>query len=189
MRIKVNMFPKDGHKFKEADGTVIVGNTWSGVIARVRLYRKRNNLPPGDPENEVHAQACQRNPSLCIHDDGGTTRQATREVSLKGRVLKWFSEIRARGFSLVSPELAKDRAVVCKRCHLNVGLPEGCANCRAALNELRRSVLGEGRRGEDRLTHHGCAVLGFEPATAVHLDEPTVENSELPDFCWRKRTL
>lgn len=187
MRIKTNVY--HDRKFKEADGTVIVGNTWSGVIARVRLYRKRNNLPPGDPVEEVHAQACQRNPSLCVQDDGGTTKRATREASLKGRILKWFAEVRARGVAFVSPEIAKDRADVCKRCPLNTPLPEGCANCRAVLNELRRAVLGKGRNANEYLQHHGCAVLGCEPATAVHLDEPTVENAELPAHCWRKRTL
>jgi hypothetical protein len=188
-RIKVNVFPKSGYIFKEADGTTITGNTWAGVISRVRLYRKRNNLPAGDPETEVHAQACQRNPSLCIQDDGGTTRRATSEVSLKGRVLKWFAELRKRQFSFVSQEVAKERAAVCKRCPMNTGLPEGCANCRAALNELRRTVLGTGRAGEAALTHHGCSVLGFEQATAVHLDDPTEVNNDLPAHCWKKRTL
>jgi len=188
-RVKVNVYPKSGYVFKEADGTTISGNTWSGVISRVRLYRNRNNLPPGAPENEVHAQACQRNPSLCIHDDGGVTRRATQEASLKGQVLKWFAALRKRPFTFVSPELAKERAAVCKRCPMNAGLPEGCANCRKVLKELRRSVLGVGRTGEDALLHHGCTVLGFEQATAVHLDDPTEVNNELPENCWKKRTL
>lgn len=189
MRVKVNMYPKDGYKFKCEDGTLIVGNTWSGVIARVRLYRKRNNLPPGDPENEVHAQACERNPSLCIQDDGGVTKRATQEASLKGRVMKWFADIRARKPGFVDEHLAKARGVVCKQCPLNVGLPEGCQNCRHVLTEMRRSVLGGGKTGEAALTHRGCTVLGCEPATAVWLDEPTVDNAELPAHCWRKRTL
>lgn len=188
-KVKVNVYPKSGYIFKESDGTTITGNNWSGVIARVRLYRKRNNLPPGDPETEVHAQACARNPSLCIQDDGGTTKRATQEASLKGRVIKWFAELRKRSFSFVSPELAHQRAQVCKRCPMNKGLPEGCANCRAVLKELRRAVLGSGRIGEDALLHHGCTVLGFEQATAVHLDDPTEVNNELPAECWKKRTV
>lgn len=189
VRIKQNMFPQSGYKFKEPDGTIIVGNTWNGVIARVRLYRKQNNLPPGDPQNEVHAQACERNPSLCIQNDGGVTERATQEVSLKGRVMKWFAEIRARKPGYVDEHTAKARADVCKPCPNNIGLPEGCANCRAVLRELRHSVLGGGRVMEAAIMHHGCMVLGCEPATAVHLDEATVENSALPAPCWRKRTL
>jgi len=189
MRIKINIFPPGGHKFKEPDGTLIVANTWAGVIARSRLYRKRNNLPAGDPDAEVHAQVCARTPSICVHDDGGTTQRATQEVSLKGRVLRWFGEMRQRKPGFVDEHSAKARAAVCKQCVESVGLPEGCTNCRRVLNEMRRGLLGGGRPAEDRLTHRGCAVLGGEPAAMVWIDEPTVENAALPAHCWKKRVL
>lgn len=187
MRIKANVY--HDRKFKEADGTLLVGNSWNGVIARVRLYRKQNNLPPGDPEAEVHAQACARMPSLCSETDGGVTIKAVRDSSLKTRVLAWFAGIRGHPQPMVDSAVAAQRATVCKQCPMNTALPEGCLACRHALAELRKAVLGSGRAGDAALTHRGCSVLGFEPATAVWIDSPTEPNAELPGFCWRKRTL
>ena len=189
MNVNQNIFPKSGYRFKEADGTVIVGNNWAGVIARVRLYRKRAGLPPGDPKSEVLDYACKTNPSLCIQDDGGITARATTEVSLKGRVMKWFSDIQQRNLGFVDDATAKARAEVCKQCPNSVALPEGCANCRRVLAELRRKVLGRGRTGSAAITHHGCTVLGSEPATEVWIDEPTMDNPELPAHCWKKRVI
>jgi len=186
-RIKFNVY--HDRKFKETDGTLIVGNTWKGVFARVRLYRKQNNLPPGDPEAEVHAQACARNPSLCSEEDG-VAHAAVRTASLKGRVMQWFSALRSRWPPpFVDSQIAASRAAICKQCPMNEALPEGCANCRHALAELRKSVLGGARVGDAALQHHGCAVLGFEQATAVWIDDVTVENAELPGFCWKKKTI
>lgn len=191
-RINVNMFPKDGHRFKEADGTVIGGPNWRAVINKVTAYRKRAGLPPGDPESEIHEQACQRNPQLC-HPVSEVTQQARKEVSLKGRVLKWFRDIRRNPnnepIRFVDKETARARAQVCAQCPMNTGLPEGCSSCKVALVELRKDLLGEGKPVDSRLTHMGCVVLGFEPATAVWIDQETIPNNELPAHCWRKKSI
>jgi len=190
-RINVNLFPKSGFIFKERDGTTIAGNTWSGVVARVRAYRKRNNFEPGDPENEVRAQACERDPVICTNDDGQHAA-LVKVATLKGRILQWFARIK----SLNSREPlqfgdqinATNRANVCAGCPHNKELPDGCSSCRAAVAELRSEIIGS-RPADPRLVQHGCNVLGSDLAASVWIDQPTVENTDLPAHCWRKRTL
>jgi|KBSSwiStaDraftv2_1062776.scaffolds.fasta_scaffold263405_3 hypothetical protein len=190
-RINVNLFPKSGFIYKESDGTTIAGSTWDGVVNRVRAYRKRAGLPPGDPENEVRAQACQRDPVLCTNDDGSHAR-AVKVATLKGRVLQWFSRIKAGNarepIQLAFTEVMYARANVCASCPMNQPLPEGCSSCKSALEELRVDIIGA-RPTDGRLVHHGCNVLGADLATQAWIESPTVENAELPAHCWRKRTL
>lgn len=191
MRINVNLFPKSGFIFKERDGTTISGNTWNGVVARVRAYRKRNNIDPGDPEAEVRAQACERDPVICTNDDGQHAA-AVKVATLKGRILQWFAKIR----SLNSREPlhfgdqtnATNRATVCAGCSHNKELPDGCSSCKAAVAEIRAEIIGP-RPVDARLVQRGCNILGSDLATSVWIDLPTVENAELPAHCWRKRTL
>ena len=190
-RINVNLAPKSGYLFKETDGTTITGDHWSGVVSRVRAYRRRNKLPPGDPEAEVRNQACQRDPTICRRDDG-THAAAVKVASLKSRVLQWFAGIRKSGkrdiSEFVSSELAQQRAEICAGCPQNQSLPDGCSSCKAAVKELRLEVIG-GRKVDGRLVNHGCAVLGSDLATQAWLDLLTLDQAELPAHCWRKRTI
>ena len=180
------MFPSDGHFFKEADGSVHKASSWSGVIKKVTRYRALNHLSPGNPTEEVHAQACARNPSLCYNDRHPATLQKRTESSLKGRVLGWLSHRRANkgAVSFTDANTAQSRANVCAGCQFNTPLPEGCSSCRKAVKALRSEVLG-GRSQDNRL--HGCAIIGSDLPTAVHLEEQTLPEPALPAHCWRKR--
>lgn len=187
-RIKVNIFSKTGYSFRERDGTVLQANDWNSVIRAVRNYRKRNSLPEGNPTDEVHDQVCAANPSACYQQDEVTVREL-KKASLKGRVLKWFSElIRSRvkqPIVYVPDEEARAREDVCQKCQFNVALQsEGCGPCKKAIKEQRKNILG-GRTEYRRL--HNCSVLGEDLQTSVHVELEVVDNHELPGHCWRKR--
>jgi hypothetical protein len=166
-RINVNLYPKDGYFFIEQDQSMHRGQSWTEVVSRVRSYRKRNQLPPGNPE-QVKAEL--------------------RKTSLKGRVLKWFNTIRKaraeREQQYVSETEAKARALVCANCPHNQPYPSGCGSCKAAVRASREEILGK-RVADGRL--NGCNVLGEDSATSVHLDQVRVNDAELPSFCWRKQ--
>lgn len=189
VRINVNLFPKDGYFFRESDGATIRADSWRGVIARVASYRKMNGLPAGNPEEEVNAQACQRNPSYCSRETQ-QQREQTRRVSVKGRVLAWLSALRKKKetepITKVDPAVAKERAKICLACPQNTAIADGCSSCKSALAEYRRGLL-DGRNPVKGL--NGCAVLGEDTCVSTNLDEVRVENSDLPDNCWRKRGL
>lgn len=192
MRINVNLYPKGGHVFKNVDGVTIVGTTWDGVIARLRAYRKRNGQPEGDPAREVMAQACANNPGLCV-DENQAYKSQLKVTTLKGRMLSWFMELKRERnrepLQFVDTLEAKRRSDICRGCPMNKEISEGCSSCRAALVELRKEFLGTGRAVDEGLVQHGCLVIGADLATQVHLDLRTIEHSELPQHCWRKRLI
>jgi len=188
-RINNNIYPKDGHWYREKDGAKIRADSWAGVIVRLIAYRKRAGYAPGSPAEEVIAQACSRNPIICT-DDNGQQESLVKRATLKSRILSWMALARKhkaeQKIEYVDAKTAADRAQICAGCRFNASLSEGCASCRQALSEMRNEVLGR-RTIDNRL--QGCLVLGEDLPTAAHLERETVDNAELPDNCWRKRTL
>ena len=183
-KLKVNMFPKDGHFYKEADGYIHRAGSWKRVIAMTQDYRRRNGLPMGDPEADVIAQACQRNPALC-YEEYPHQREQRKKASVKGRVLAWLNRILARPErKYVSPEEAQSRASICAGCPKNTKIAEGCSSCRAAIKEYRNKLVGN-RPGDARI--EACSELGEDLVVSTWLDEVRVEAPEAPANCWRKR--
>jgi hypothetical protein len=185
-RINVNLYPREGYFFKDSDGVIIRGDNWLNVMAKVQAYRKRAGYEIGDVESEVAQQACARNPSHCAVINDATERQ-TLISSLKTRVLRYMSFLRGLGPRIpwVDSAAAARRASICASCPHNTALPEGCSSCRAALKEMRNEIMGRGRTQDARL--NGCAVLGEDLQTSVHVDHDVVDSDALPAHCWRKR--
>jgi hypothetical protein len=187
--INSNIYPKEGFYFRERDNATIRGDSWPGVIARVKNYRKRAGYEPGNPDVEVIEQACARNPGLC-HEDNPAYQEKLKAATLKTRVLRWFADIQARmkgePLTFASEFDAKNRANVCVLCPYNKSLPDGCASCKAAVQESRKNVIGA-RFVDARV--HCCDVLGEDINVTRWLEQQTLDNGELPGHCWRKRTL
>lgn len=188
MKIKVNLPPKTGYNFKESDGATIKASSWKGLFKKVARYRALNKLAPGNPEQEVTAQMCAREPAMC-YEEGSVTREQTKKASLKGRVLAWLSHRHRNPGALVftsDPNIVEVRRAVCAACPLNQPLSEGCSSCKKVVLELRKSILGN-RFLDGRL--NGCSVIGQDNPTAVYLEDQTLADPNLPAHCWRKRTL
>lgn len=190
--VNPNVYPKGGFVFKEpATGGLITGTTWPGVIGRLVSYRKRHNIPLGDPTKDVMAYACSQNAGICTDTDSPPEKARARQLTvtnLKGRLLTWFGKIKKPFGAYVSEGEAQRRSDICAVCPLKTSLPEGCASCRAAAEELRKRTI-EGRRPDGRLVDHGCLVLGTDLATQAWLDLHAEDQAELPAHCWRKRTV
>jgi hypothetical protein len=188
MTLNPNVHPHGGHWFQESDGTKIVGDGWAGVIARVKRYRERRGLPPGDPTQEVINQACQREPVICVHENPAYDNQLKRG-NFKGSVLTWLSQAIIRRsrkeLQFVEDAERQRRAQICATCPLNQEFNnDGCASCRAAVDESRKNLLG-GKFKDARMK--GCKVLGEDLQVATHLETVAEDNPELPGHCWRKR--
>lgn len=184
MRINKNLYPPEGYYFIDTDGARIFGDSWPGVITRTRQYRERQGRPVGDVDAEVTTQACARAPSIC-HEVGAIEKKARVIASLKSRVLRWFRELEPER-AFVTVETWKQRATICAECPHNQPLPGGCSTCRAAVAELRKSVLDR-RPNDGRL--NACSILGEDLPTAAHMERPAVANPGLPDRCWRKKLI
>jgi hypothetical protein len=186
VRINVNLYPKDGYVFKDMDGTAHRSpKGWKDLIQRVIVYRRVNRMDPGDPEREVHAQACANNPSYCA-ESASMPVVATSRASLKSLVMRWLSEMRKVKDKLpfVKPQEAKERAQTCAQCPFNVELKSGCAPCHEFVAEMRKNIL-QGREIDGRL--RACDKLARDAAVLVHIDLPTEKQDDLPAHCWMKR--
>jgi hypothetical protein len=198
-RINLNVIPSSGYVYTDSDGTPHRGMSWQAVIKRLEMYRRRNKLPLGNPEADVLAQACKDNPGLCVEPKTREERKAIRRAppppvpkkppSLKSRVLRWLGVIRelaTNGQMGYVDRAAHDaRVATCMKCKKKGVLSGGCQPCEKALAGFRNEILG--RRplaGPD-----ACSVLGEDLQTASWLDQLTLENPDLPEHCWRKKTL
>lgn len=186
----MNIYPKDGYFFVETDGTVLrANNSWKGVVSRVISYRRRNKIAPGQPTQEVHAQACERNPDACHEDTDPVQVKALKVASLKGRIFAWGASLRARRTQeplvYVDEATMRARAEVCAGCPAMAAISGGCGSCKKAVREVRQDLL-QGRGIDDRVS--GCTVLGEDCAVNSWLADQTVENGDLPPGCWRRRS-
>lgn len=176
----------------ESDGTRIVASGWRALARSVALYRANAKLPPGDPYNEVMAQACRNNPPLCIKGERVPYPPQNRDPrsGIKLRVMGWLASVikmkkaTPEEVTFVSGKEAKQRADLCAQCPHNVKMPEGCGSCRKALESLRREVIGGSRVADARLG--GCEILGSDLATQAHLDEIRKSDPRLPAKCYRR---
>lgn len=190
LRINVNLFPKSGYYYEEADGTKLRGANWRAVIKKVKEYREENKLPVGNPNEDVVVQACRRDPQICA--EAGRVFVQQPAVSLKATVLKWLNSFKTlvqKGDKLefVQPSEAAERANICERCPFNKPLGvSSCSSCKQALIEFRKFLLGN-KKQDSRLG--GCQILGCDLQTATHLEELRVDNQHLPAHCWRKKSV
>lgn len=190
-KYNVNVHPHQGHRFKDKDGATVVGGTWGGVIARVIARRKRNGMPPGNPHEEVMEQACVQEPAAC--NETNDAREQARQnhlkiASIKVRLLQWLSQLKTPVDHFVDQAEAQRRADICAGCPKSIGLPEGCGSCRKASEEMRNGIIGP-RPADGRLIHRGCDVFGSDLATQAWLELLATDQADVPDHCWRKRTL
>lgn len=189
-RINDGLYPKNGgYLFIESDQSRHVGTSWGNVLLRVVAYRKRAGLPAGNPEVEIQEQACARNPGICYESDRGSMATPMKKTaSVKSKVLKWCSILTGRkqngDLRYVSLQETHDRVNICAACPKNMAYTDGCSSCKKAIKEFRNNLASG--RPLDSVRLHACSVLGEDAGIATHLDEPRVNNPELPNHCWRK---
>jgi hypothetical protein len=186
--INLNLRPKDGYWFQDADGVRHVGKSWTALIRQVIRYRKLKGAPEGDVKAEVNAQACERMPSYC-GEKRGKMEKPRPPSTFKTLVIGWLSktsrEARADKLSYASEREAGERRVICANCPLRTDIKGVCSPCETAIGALRK-VINKGRRAVwDGF--HACSVLGNDLPTAILLIEPPVDNKNLPPACWRRQ--
>lgn len=182
------LYPSGGYKFLNSDGVTLVGTSWETLEIAVMEHRKRHGLPPGEPWKEICAQYCTAHPELCSKPWG-----AQRHPDLNGTsatVLDWLDVVRKASekgeLEFVSPEEAKRRAAICKKCPLRVEWPS-CVSCSKPTQALRWRIL----RGQQ---HSGaelgaCTKFRIDLYVAVSLKHdfaPSARVSDVPKECWKR---
>lgn len=192
LEVNPNLYPKNGYRFKERDGSRWKGRSWADVIKQVTAYRERRGEEPGDVRAEVMAQACANNPNLCV--DTSPRQIVTPAAGFAGtlfqKVSNWLSHLvqrlRSKELRLVDRQEAARRAAICAQCPRQMGIPTVCGACLTQLSNFRRAIL----QGEAPVNAglNGCTALGEDTQVSVHLELDPVDNDEQPASCWRRTT-
>lgn len=185
-----NLYPPDGYRFRDADGTLFKGESWRDVRRQVAEYRARNGMPPGDPEAEINAQQCAQTPGLCHGDKPAPVRLQGSGSNGNERVLNWLGSIlisrRQNGTpAVVSAAEAVRRAAICALCPRQKALSSACEACLNTIRDSRKVILNGEKPVHAAL--HPCSVLGEDCISSVHLDLAPSSDPELPSSCWRRK--
>lgn len=182
-----NLYPAGGRVFTDGDGTFFRGSSWKALIAKVTEYRKGRGAAVGDVWAEIQAQICGKMPGFC-HESRPLAVTAAGSMTFNQRIVHWLAwalgQKRVNATSRISAEEAARRAEICVRCPQQHALNASCGACIRSI-EQSRTVILDGKRSA-HLNLHGCAVLGEDCPTSVHLNLPPSDNPALPGNCWRK---
>lgn len=195
IKMNPNLYPDGGRYFLDEDGTKFKAENWDFLARRVANYRRRAGKPAGDPEAEIMAQACARQPNLCAEENVGPSPPPSQPIvvrenagNLTKRVTKWLSvvltQFRGSKLAKVDRSEAKRRAEICKHCPLQRALSEVCGSCKRTRKGVVESILRSERRVNEELK--GCLALGEDTSLSVHLSLPATGDGSLPGHCWRR---
>ena len=190
LEVNPNLYPKNGFRFKERDGSRWKGRSWADVVKQVTEYRRRRGEEVGDVRAEVMAQACANNPNICVDNSPRqiVTSKAGYASTLFQKVSNWLAQLvqklQRKQLTLVDRQEAARRAAICAVCPKQLGIPTVCGACISQLSNFRRAIL----QGQPPVNAglNGCSALGEDTQISVHLElEPTV-NDDMPAACWRR---
>lgn len=173
----------------------IRADTYKKLIEAVVQFRLDNSIPLGDVKAEVDEYICTTFPHMCHYIENARVvitvgkPPPNRRPSLTDDIIQWFVRV-LKDHSidkLVTPDVAKQRAEICRKCKLNIRWNESCGSCVETIN--RSSALV--RFGQD-VPHgkelKGCQVLRHENRSAVWLKDEFLESDDsLPSYCWARK--
>lgn len=180
--------PPGGWHF-EAHGQKFRAGTEDQLKVQITEFRIRNNIPPGDVNQEINDYYCEKWPDACFKDYRHERQPAVGEP-LGQRVVRWATAMwhgRPKGgHKLVSQDEANRRASICLSCPMNRAWQAGCSSCMGNVN----SVLSQIRnlRSNKHAGHIlSCSFMGWDNNTAVHIESLSLTPDQLsrkPPNCW-----
>lgn len=190
MKLIGDTTPPGGWKYTQAEsGYQMVSMTVPGLRKLIEEHRKSNgyDLSPGWWE-VVQVELC-LDPSTgysCLESEPEPERRM--EII---DLLRFFRTMREwglkRGFGRVAPEIAQERARVCKTCPMNTTV-KGCTGCHGVVRWVGEYLTTEEAAiGDGKL--HNCGVCKCVLSLKVHLPADVIKDSEksdlvYPSHCW-----
>lgn len=161
---------------------------WKKLEERVIDYRKRNNLPPGDPWTEITTQACAAQPDLCYNDVPFQLQPDRSGMDFNNHVIAWLGHAagykRIGQWNRIDDATAARRAQICATCPFQRALASACGACIASIDGLRKALL-DGQKPKHR-NLSPCSVTFEDCQSTVHVDMPPNPHPGLPGHCWRR---
>jgi hypothetical protein len=133
-------------------------------------------------------QVCAMAPGFC--KDGSEKKgQSGMKESLKGKAMQWLGnkagEARGQRLRKVDHNTAKIRAQTCVGCPKRNPADMGCSACQTNMRNLQNIAL-DGQKSEGEKLG-ACSVTNEYLPVAVHLFDPPLSKTGLPDYCWRHK--
>lgn len=186
-KINVNLYPPQGYRFREADGSVHAGQSWAHLERTVKGYRERNGIPVGDVKSDIANQFCAEVPGHCRDDEPFVAPKNNPSLTFNNRVLSWIGTMLGKkrfGRTVkVDDAAAARRASLCVGCPAQKSLNTSCGSCVSMVKTSRKSIL-DGESKHQNL--NPCELLGEDCALSVHLQQTPVVREDLPPHCWRR---
>ena len=188
MKLNPNLYAKP--EWTEPNGMLLTGLSLEDLFAKIAAYRKAHGLEPGDPRAEFTERFCQANPGHCIGAPKPVAKREAPRVALNTRILNWVERVVALASKtgyVEAPE-AKRRAEICAACPRQKEWESKCAGCAQSVRSIRRGLIGRLAAkitGSGQL--QGCDTLGEDTQISIWLNREPVNDSGLPDKCWRRK--
>ncbi len=189
MRISTQTIPPGGWSHEEPEGRIIRASTYDELVKNLTADRIANQNVLGNPEKEIQAQQCDRNPQLCFQG-GEEVSIVPQPRSFRERVGLWakLRYNRAGDIKLVEQDEADRRASICQGCEFNSAWQDGCSPCNS---HIERVLLLIRQNRKPTLAVGGCRVSGQDNTAAVMLPPELLEHrhkymDELSLQCWMR---
>jgi hypothetical protein len=184
------------HWFPTPFGGKILAATREELWVKITDFRRANQLPLGNPQDEWTRWVCETWPDVCIttadlpgqpgyspHASGQVSPQSAG--SLGNRVSDWLSRVYATQYvdTLVPETQAAERAQICRLCIRNDELKPCCGRNIGDTNRLSLLLRAGRSQGNDL---GGCLSLGIDNRLAVQLPADLLpkEFLDAPATCW-----
>lgn len=187
--INPNLYPPDGYVFKEQDGSIHRGESWRDLERKVKAYRERNGIPPGDVWQEMMTQVCAKFPGHCRQQTpGNPTTSKTHSLTFNQVIMGWLAQAmklkREDAWARVDDAEAARRAAICAVCPMQKSLNHACESCLTTVNRSRRALL-DGR--DPKFSNlNPCGALNEDCQSSVHAILEPSKDPNLPASCWRR---
>ncbi len=194
---KTSVIPPGGFHFIEKTPTgefKIESTSLASVQAALLTYRLNNNVPVGNPQQEVVDYICNNWPHFCSDNAEPYLVPAnpiSREAHLSRRVSDWTRQIFDLGSdNTVAPAEAERRAAICAACPLNADFHAGaCGPCVESLERIGFVWLRNRKTSFDEKLG-GCKACGSFNRVAVQASKlpplTDADKAALDPKCWRR---
>lgn len=167
---------------------IVPGVTYEALVKNVMQYRIDNDLPLGDPPQDVKNYTDNKR----IHARTTKPIPKTKPPKIRSgldKVRLWHKLAKNTPFKPVQPATATARSNVCLECPMNVPVAS-VTSCGPCITKLKRdaTILTQNKPNPKGLAI--CRNLWQDNRVAAWIPEEQLErskqlvNAETPDFCW-----
>lgn len=183
--------PLNNWRYTDVSGQEFADQVLKNLLKKVAILRqglldtgRDADLNPGWQQRVLEG-LCIQHPEIPCRDASKPLRTTTlTEILRAAYALKNFL---TGGGSLVSPEVANERAQVCINCPMNKPANH-CHGCKEGIGWIFELISGRTVQNQDRL--QSCELCGCALKILVHtplevISHEGIDREEYPSFCWQ----